>query len=129
MQMAMQVEWTWVTLLSQPPWETATGLVAEGAGKVLDNIGISSLGSGEEESGKGAGRIGKGFDKDQRALIDLAKDVERKGVSKEEAYILKGWADEYKVYARIDPPHVDTEIDFYHLQVHAIDHIRVSGMP
>jgi len=66
---------------------------------------------------------------DAAALVNLAKQAKRTGVTPEEARILTGWADELGVYSRVDPPHPGRATDFRHLKIGAgrdTNHIRIT---
>jgi RHS repeat-associated protein len=67
---------------------------------------------------------GKMFDTNQRALVALAKEAQRSGISKTEAKIMLEWADEYglKLLNHIDMEHW---IGGPHIHIGPINHIPV----
>jgi RHS repeat-associated protein len=66
------------------------------------------------------------FTPDQQALIALAKEAQRKGVTRAEAKILETWAKEYKVLFRGPEAHPGRKFGrLPHIHVGTIDHIRV----
>jgi RHS repeat-associated protein len=70
---------------------------------------------------------GRRFNKDQDALIQLAKEYERKGVTREEADILKRWGDEYGVPVRGPEVHPNRPYGKNpHIHVGPVDHIPVK---
>lgn len=102
------------------------------------------MASGSTLAAKGAGQAGKGlgrtidlqlfrggrFTPDQDALVQLAKEAQRKGVTPQEAGILKDWAREYNMPFR--PTGRPYEIHpnrpygpYPHIHIGPIDHIPV----
>lgn len=83
-------------------------------------IGINAI-----PGGKG---IGKAFSKDAAALIDLAREAKRAGVSAEEAKTLLEWAREYGVHPARGPEiHPARNFKRPHVHVGPVDHIPVGG--
>jgi RHS repeat-associated protein len=82
-----------------------------------------SLKFGEE--GFAALGVGKPFSADQRALVEIAKGA-RRGVTKEEAATLVGWADELGLKNHGIQAHVGRGFgSFPHVNIGPIKHIRV----
>ena len=74
-----------------------------------------------------AAPCGKNFSKNQQAVIDLAKDAKRTGISSTNAETLSGWANEYGVKPVLNHgPHLGTQIDFPHIRIGKINHIRIK---
>jgi RHS repeat-associated protein len=68
----------------------------------------------------------KRFTPDQSALIDLAKQAKRSGVTKEQADTLKDWAKELGIYTRGPEIHPERDLDFPHMHIGPINHIPVE---
>lgn len=117
----------------------AGGLVP-GVGEPLDllNAGISaargdSVGAGLSVAAMipvggqaaTAAKVARRFEKNVEALIDLAKQCKRKGVTPEEADTLRKWADEYGVPSRGPEQHSKRNYKDPHIHVGPVDHITV----
>jgi hypothetical protein len=63
-----------------------------------------------------------GFDADQQALVEIAKQARRNGVSMDQALILQMWAIELRMKGRIDGPHGGYGV---HLHIGPIGHIPI----
>lgn len=95
------------------------GLVPGGKGAVKG--GVKLLGHADD-----ATRVLRHSD-DAAALIDLAKQAKRTGVSPTDAKTLLNWADEYKVKPAHGPEiHPNRNVDFEHIHVGPVDHIPVN---
>jgi RHS repeat-associated protein len=71
--------------------------------------------------------FGKKFNADQSALIDLAKEAQRKGVSQKEANILRQWANELGVTSRGPEVHPNRPYGQNpHIHIGPIDHIWIK---
>ena len=71
-------------------------------------------------------KIGKRFNSNQQALIDLAKWAKKiGGVTEEEADIMREWAKEYGLKGWKHKPHSGRRIDFPHIHIGPVDHIRI----
>ena len=82
------------------PLDLINAGISAGRGNWGD-AGLSALGAVPVIGWAGtAGKAAARYGDDAAALIDLAKQAERTGVSPEEAKILKGWAEEYGVRFR-----------------------------
>ncbi len=69
---------------------------------------------------------GKRFDPNQEALVDLAKQAKRDGASREQAEIMRQWADEYDVRFRGVESHPGRpQGQFPHIHVGPVNHIPV----
>jgi SpoU rRNA methylase family enzyme len=71
----------------------------------------------------------KVFSPNQAALIELAKDAKRTGVSMEDAKTLLQWADEYKVSPALDHTGINAhewKYGFDHIRIGPINHIQVK---
>ena len=84
------------------------------------------LGDAARLAKEAADKIRRGpFNKHQDALIQLAKEALRKGLTQEQAETLLKWAREYDVKPALD--HIDTDhwVGGPHIQIGPIDHIPV----
>ena len=94
-----------------------------------DDVGENE--SADAPGGPGAGGPGllgalrRAFNKDQRALIELAKAAKRSGVTSEEAETLVAWAEEYGVYNRGPERHLRRSFKDWHIQIDVQRHIRI----
>ncbi len=72
------------------------------------------------------------FTPDQAALIDLAKEAWKrsrtKAISKEEAEILIEWAKEYGLHWQRHPPHPERKVNWPHIRIGPVNHIRVEAL-
>ncbi|MDH4101742.1 MAG: RHS repeat-associated core domain-containing protein, partial [Nitrospirota bacterium] len=84
----------------------------------LDVIGAIIPGA----TGLGAGYKGSRHSDDIAALIDLAKEAKRKGISKIDAEQLLKWAKEYGV----EPSHDHIGTDHWKINNAPVDHIRIG---
>jgi hypothetical protein len=67
------------------------------------------------------------FDKNQDALIQLAKGVQRSGISSRDAKTLLDWAKEYGVTARGPEMHTNRTFgQFIHIHIGPVDHIFIK---
>lgn len=73
---------------------------------------------------RGAGQAAA-YDAQQQALVALARESLRKGVTREEAEILKAWAREYGVRFRGPEIHPDRPFNLLHLHIGPVRHIPV----
>jgi hypothetical protein len=76
---------------------------------------------------EGGGQVDsdKRFSPDQQALIDLAKQAKKLGISPENAETMKDWAKEHGVDSRGPETHPGRNLDFPHIHIGPIDHIPV----
>jgi len=89
-------------------------------GTPLDIFIFGMAGRLIESAGAGAA-----FTADQQALVALAKEAERRGVTEEEADTLLQWAKEYGVPSRAPEIHPGRAFEFPHIHVGPVNHIRV----
>ena len=80
--------------------------MATGAGALIGAVGPAALEGGfwdglAADEG-GALKVGQRFTPNQEALVDLAKDAQRSGITPSEADTLGDWADEYGLNYRND---------------------------
>jgi RHS repeat-associated protein len=93
------------------------------------NAGVSVLGMAPGgQVATGARVISKGvkFTGDQQALITLAKEAKRIGVTLDEAKILKSWGKEYNINVRGPEIHPNRNFKDRHIHVGPVDHIKVK---
>jgi RHS repeat-associated protein len=65
------------------------------------------------------------FTPNQAALIDIAKAAKRKGITRDEAAILKNWAREYNIPFRGPEKHLNRNFQDIHLHIGPVDKIPV----
>jgi hypothetical protein len=69
----------------------------------------------------------RGFDPDQDALVQLAKEAEAKGgVTPDQASTLEEWADEYRVPFRGPETHPNRKFNQPHIHVGPVNHILLQ---
>lgn len=66
------------------------------------------------------------FNSNQDALIKLSREAKRKGITTEEAEILKQWAKEYGLPYRGVEIHPNRNFDTPHIHIGPIDHIPIK---
>lgn len=93
--------------------------------EMVTDIGLAAIASFSAYRGAQIENVGKRFDPNQQALIDLAKQGQRTGLTQEQTYIMRQWANEYNVPMRTDPAHIGTQIEFPHSHIGPVNHIRI----
>ena len=77
-------------------------------------------------SGRAARQGSRAFSANQKALVELAKNAKRTGVTREEAKILLQWAKEYGVNYRGPEIHPGRAVvDFWHIVIGPYTHIKI----
>lgn len=102
-------------------WTDASGLNRD---STTGPVKEENLGPG---NGYGNGGGGRGpFTPDQRALVELARQAFRQGVTRSEARTLLDWAREVNLRGRntIDQPHAEP-INFEHMHLGPVNHIPI----
>jgi len=98
-------------------------------GKASTLLGMlfQALGPCEYAELQGSGGVGgQPFDPDQQALVALAKEAQRKGVTVDEAETLLEWAQEYNVYYHPIRAHPSRQFKLPHIRIGPVNHIPVK---
>ena len=76
------------------------------------------------------GKLGKKaiqFTKDQQALVELAKEVQKRGgVTMDEAKILKEWSKEFNLPFRSPEIHPNRNFNIPHIHIGPINHLPIK---
>ena len=98
----------------------------------IDTYGLTKLDpndperSGGPAGGTGGGSGGRRYTPDQQALVDIAKQSSRRGITRCEANQLQEWAKEYKIPFRGPETHPNRGFNFEHIHIGPVDHIKIK---
>jgi len=89
---------------------------------------VSPATGGSLPGSRGGLNGSRGFDPNQRALVDLAKSAQRTGVTPNQSATLNQWANEYNIPFRGPEVHPGRPQGQYpHIHVGPVDHIKIKG--